>query len=49
VSAFQALLAQEQGDLRRFYAVAKQLAKLPKEDRDKELEVLAAQMTGATR
>jgi predicted aminopeptidase len=49
VSAFQALLAQEQGDLGRFYAVAKQLAKLPKEEREKELEVLAAQVTGATR
>jgi hypothetical protein len=33
--------------MRRFYAVAKHLAKLPKEERGKELEVLAAQMTGA--
>jgi predicted aminopeptidase len=47
VSAFQALLAQEQGDLGRFYAVAKQFAKLPKEERDQKLAELGAQMTGA--
>ncbi|MBL8539312.1 MAG: aminopeptidase [Betaproteobacteria bacterium] len=43
VPAFQALLAQEQGDLGRFYAAAKQLAKLPKAERDARLAELAAQ------
>lgn len=32
--AFRALLEREGGDLPRFYAVAKELAKLPKEERD---------------
>jgi predicted aminopeptidase len=41
VPAFQALLAQEQGDLPRFYAAAKRLAKLPRDERLAALERLA--------
>ena len=37
VPAFQALLEREGGDLPRFYAAAKELAKLPKEERDVRL------------
>jgi len=37
VPAFQALLAREGGDLPRFYAAVKQLAKLPKDERDARL------------
>jgi predicted aminopeptidase len=41
VPAFQALLAQEGGDLPRFYAEAKRLAKLPRDERLAALERLA--------
>ena len=37
VPAFRALLAREGGDLPRFYAAVKALAKLPKEERDARL------------
>ncbi len=37
VPAFSALLAQEGGNLPRFYAAAKQLAELPKQERDARL------------
>jgi predicted aminopeptidase len=38
VPALRALLAQEGGDLARFYAAAKELAGLPKEERDARLD-----------
>lgn len=41
VPAFQALLARQGGDLPRFYAAVKALAKLPKEERDARLGELA--------
>jgi len=41
VPAFQALLAREGGDLPRFYAAVKALAKLPQEERDARLQSLA--------
>jgi len=37
VPAFQALLKREGGDLPRFYAAAKELARLPKEERDSRM------------
>ncbi len=37
VPAFQALLRREDGDLPRFYAVVRELAKLPREERDARL------------
>lgn len=40
VPAFTALLAQEGGDLPRFYAAVKQLAKLPKDERDARMRSL---------
>ncbi len=40
VPAFRALLAQEGGDLPRFYAAVKALAKLPEEERDARLQSL---------
>ena len=42
VPAFRALLAQEQGDLPRFYAAVKELGKLDKPERDAALERLNA-------
>jgi len=47
VPAFRALLAQEQGDLPRFYAAVKALAKLDKPERDRELAALAEPKRGA--
>lgn len=41
VPAFSALLEHEGGDLPRFYAEVKQLAKLPKEERDARLSAMA--------
>jgi predicted aminopeptidase len=49
VPAFQALLAQENGDMNRFYGAAKELAQLPKAERDAKLVALEAQMTAAPR
>ena len=43
VPAFQALLAREGGDLQRFYAAAKKLARLPKPERTAALEALTPQ------
>ncbi len=40
--AFQALLAQENGDLAAFYRAVQQLAKLPKDQRDARLAALSA-------
>ena len=40
VPAFRALLAREGGDLPRFYAAVKQLARLPKDGRDARLAIL---------
>jgi predicted aminopeptidase len=42
VPAFRALLAREDGDLPRFYAAVKVLAKLPKDERDARLSSLIA-------
>jgi predicted aminopeptidase len=42
VPAFQALLAREQGDMKRFYAAVKELAKLPKAERDAKLAEFGA-------
>ncbi len=47
VPGFQALLAQEQGDMKRFFAAAKALAKLSKPERDAKLAALAAQLNAA--
>lgn len=41
--AFQALLRREGGDLERFYAAARKLAALEKEERDRQLRELAAE------
>jgi predicted aminopeptidase len=41
VPAFQALLRQEDGDLPRFYRAARELAVLPKAERDAKLKALA--------
>ena len=41
VPAFRALLARENGDLPKFYAAVKQLARLDKAERDAELAALA--------
>ena len=49
VPGFQALLAQEHGDMRRFYAAARALAKLPKAERDGKLAALGAEMTATAR
>jgi len=40
VPAFEALLMREQGDLGRFYAAVKELAALPKEQRNTRLQAL---------
>ena len=42
VPAFRALLAREGGDLPKFYAAVKELAQLPKPERDRALAALAA-------
>jgi predicted aminopeptidase len=44
VPAFQALLRQEGGDLPRFYRAARELATLPREDRDARLAQLAPRL-----
>ncbi len=49
VPAFEALLAQEQGDLKRFYAAVKDLAKLSKAERDAKLAALGAGTTSDAR
>jgi predicted aminopeptidase len=41
VPAFNRLLAQQQGDLSRFYAAVKTLARLPKPERDTALARLS--------
>jgi predicted aminopeptidase len=41
VPAFQELLRREGGDLPRFYRAAKELAALPKEERETKLRALA--------
>ncbi|MGH8700050.1 MAG: aminopeptidase [Burkholderiales bacterium] len=41
VTAFETLLAREGGSLARFYAAVKELAALPKEERDSRLRALA--------
>ena len=46
VPAFEALLRRVDGDLPRFYAAAKQLAKLPKEERDAHLSANAQSSPG---
>jgi predicted aminopeptidase len=48
VPAFRALLAEEGGDLPRFYARVKALAALPKAERDVALEQLAGRAVAAT-
>lgn len=47
VPAFQALLAREGGDLERFYAATKKLARLPKPDRTAALEALTPQTSAS--
>ncbi len=47
VPAFRALLARENGDVPRFYAAVKALAKLDKPERDRELAALAEPKPGA--
>jgi predicted aminopeptidase len=42
VPAFEALLAREGGDLPRFYEAVRQLAALPKAQRDRELLAIRA-------
>jgi predicted aminopeptidase len=42
VPAFNALLEREGGDLPRFYAAVKQLARLPKDERDARLSAIAS-------
>jgi predicted aminopeptidase len=49
VPAFRALLAREQGDLKRFYAAARTLGKLPKAERDAKLAALEAGTRTASR
>ncbi len=46
VTAFQALLAAEQGDLPRFYVAARRLSRLPREERNDRLRVLACEDQG---
>ena len=48
VPAFQALLAREGGDLKRFYAAARELARKTKAERTAELESLMTQRTGSS-
>ena len=48
VPAFQALLAREGGDLQRFYAEAKKIARLPKPQRTAALEELTPPRTAAS-
>lgn len=48
VPAFQALLAREGGDLERFYAAAKKLARMSKPERTAALESLTAQTASAS-
>ena len=43
VPAFQALLAEQLGDLPRFYAAAKQLSRLPAKERADKLRALACE------
>jgi predicted aminopeptidase len=47
VPAFEALLKREGGDLTRFYAAVRQLAALPREERDVQLRALAPSVTGS--
>lgn len=44
VPAFQALLQQEGGDLKRFYTAVKELAALPKDERSARLKTLASRL-----
>jgi predicted aminopeptidase len=46
VAAFEALLAREGGSLARFYAAVKELAALPKEERDVRMRTLAPRVAG---
>jgi len=45
VPAFERLLAEQQGDMRKFHEAVEALSKLPKEERDAELERLAAELS----
>jgi predicted aminopeptidase len=46
VGAFEALLARENASLPRFYLAVRQLAELPKAERDAQLRTLAARVAG---
>lgn len=46
VAPFEALLARESADLTRFYAAVKELAALPREEREAQLRALAPQKAG---
>jgi predicted aminopeptidase len=48
VPAFQALLVREGGDLERFYAAAKKLARMSKPERTAALESLTPQTASAS-
>lgn len=45
VPAFERLLAEQQGDMRKFHEAVEALSKLPKEERDAELGRLAAELS----
>jgi len=49
VPAFQALLAQEGGDLRRFYRAVKRLAQMPRRERAAAMRALAPRTTASAR
>ena len=46
VTVFETLLARVRGSLERFYMAVKELAALPKEERDARIRALAPQLTG---
>jgi predicted aminopeptidase len=46
VTVFETLLAREGGSLARLYTAVKELAALPKEERDSRMRALAPQLTG---
>jgi len=49
VPAFQALLAREGGDLRRFYRAVKRLAQLPRRERNVALRAMAPRRTASAK
>jgi predicted aminopeptidase len=45
VPAFERLLADQDGDMSKFHEAVEALSKLPKEERNAELERLAAELS----